>query len=73
MKLYEIRVETVDMDWGRHTGYEHIAYCISENKANEIAKTFAEKHEINQWWMIYGKNTENHINVEIIDKGIITE
>lgn len=73
MRAYEVRVEKVTFDTGRHDGYERIAICISESKAEEIAKEFAAKHEINSWWCTYGKNKENHINVEVIDMGEITE
>lgn len=73
MRLYEVRVEKVSADWGRHEGYETIGFCVNENKANEVAKTFAEKHEVNQWWMVYGKNAEKHINVEVVDRGEIIE
>ena len=69
MNIYEVRVEKVNADGGKHLGYETIGFCINKNKANELAKAFAEKHEINQWWMSYGQNAEGHINVEMVNRG----
>lgn len=72
MRLYEVRVETVSPDYGTHQGYKHIAFCINENKAKEIAETFIKNNKIKEWWIIYGRK-ENHINVETIDRGKIIE
>ena len=73
MKIYEIRVETVDFEWGRHTGYKTIGFAIDKKKADEAAKKWAEENEVNEWWCCYGQNKEGHINVEVIDRGTVIE
>lgn len=71
MKLYEVRVEEVTPDWGRHTGYKTLGFCTDENKANEVATNFIKNLKLKEWWMAYGTNSEGNINVEVIDRGEI--
>ena len=73
MRLYEVRVEKVTSDWGKHIGYKTIGFCINENKANEVAKDFIKSIPFKEWWMAYGTNSEGNINVEVIDRGEIIE
>ena len=73
MTVYEVRVETVDFEWGRHVGYKTIGFTVDRKKANEVAKEWAKKHEVNQWWCCYGTNKKGHINVEVINRGKVIE
>lgn len=75
MTLFEIKVETVSSDWGRHTGYKTIGYTVNKAKAEEVAKAWAEEHtEAGRcWWMSYGKNENDDINVIVEEKGEIIE
>ena len=37
MKLYEVKTAAVTVEDGRPNGWRHVAWTISEEKANEIA------------------------------------
>lgn len=73
MKVYEIRIELVNADLGKHMGYKTLGFCINEDKAHKVAKAYTKKYETKQWWMSYGENAEGHINIEVIDRGEIIE
>lgn len=73
MKVYEVRVEKVSADWGRHEGWENVAYTLTEAKAVEVAT--AKKAEIAAkptWWMVYGK-VNGEPKVEVVELGEVVE
>lgn len=72
MKLYEVKVTTMDHGW--RNAYEHIAYTVTEAKANEIAKAWADECETHAtWWMGYAQNAEGHPDVVVVELGDIVE
>lgn len=74
MKVYEVRIEKVSADWGRHEGWKNVAYTINKERAEEIAT--AKKAEIAvmpTWWMVYGKTAKGEPRVEVVELGEVVE
>lgn len=56
MKVYEVKIAKVDAYEGRPAGYEHVAYTLDANKAEEVkANKVAELKAKNEWWMTVAK------------------
>lgn len=73
-KLYEVRTYTVDAYYGLNNGYDHIAYTLNADKAEEIrmaeeAKQLARR----DWWMDVAKTTDNKPKVEVVELGEVVE
>lgn len=37
MTVYKVEMETLDFDWGRHTGWKLLGYYANKEKATRIA------------------------------------
>lgn len=69
MKVYEVKVAKVDAYEGRFNGYEHIAYTLDENKAEEIkVKAIADIKAKNEWWMTTAK-AKGEPDVVVVELG----
>lgn len=74
MKLYEVKTAAVTVEDGRPNGWRHVAWTISEEKANEIAQDL--KKDImsrTAWWIDTAKEPDGTPRVVVEDKGVITE
>ena len=74
MKLYEVKTAAVTVEDGRPNGWRHVAWAISEEKANKIAQN-SKKDIMNRamWWIDTAKEPDGTPRVVVEDKGDITE
>lgn len=59
--LFEVTIETVDVNDGRHKGYAHIGWFTDGDRAEQIARDYANDVAQNMpyWWMQYGRDVND--------------
>lgn len=74
MKIYEVRTYTVDAYYGRPNGYDHIAYTLNPDKAEELrAAEEAKQLTRRDWWMDVAKTADRKPRVEVVELGEVVE
>ena len=73
-KFYEVTVRKyTDTCNGCGRINENIAFTTTKALAEKIAKEYRENHEVNQYWMTYHLDDNNHIIIDITEHEMITE
>lgn len=65
MKVYEVWVARTTVDgWGAPD--ERVAVVSSKDKAERKVAEYRAEHEVNEWWMEYGRTPDHqHIRMRI--------
>ena len=74
MKVYAVKVNTVDVFMGLRNGNKALAYTLTAEKAEEVkALKVAELLATEEWWMTNAKNANGEPDVYVEELGEIVE
>ena len=73
-KLYEVRINKIEPNYGRPTDPKHIAWVTNERKAYEIAgKLMNELVCRPYWWMDIATDADGMPDVVVVEMGELVE
>lgn len=74
MKVYEVKVERVSMDWGRFLGWDRVALTLNPVKAEELRVAEAERiAKGDAWWCGVGTDANGKPNVVVEELGELVD
>lgn len=72
--LYEVRINTVDAEYGRPNGFRHVIYTTDRAIANAVAADKTEQvAAIEMWWIGVAKNAKGAPDVVVVELGELWE
>ena len=73
-KIYEVRINTVDIYMGLRNGHRAAGYTLDAGKAEELKnRTVAALLAKADWWMDTAKNEAGEPDVEVVELGEVWE
>lgn len=73
-KIYEVRINTVDIYMGLRNGHRAVGYTLDADKAEELKnRTVAALLAEAEWWMDTAKNEAGEPDVEVVELGEVWE
>lgn len=73
-KIYEVRINTINVYYGTRNGYRHVGYMLDVNKAEELKnRAMVELLAKDDWWMDTAKNALGEPDVEVVELGEVWE
>ena len=73
MKVFAVKVNTVDAYMGFRNGDRTLGYTLTAEKAEELKAIKAEEIKVGQWWMTIAKNANGEPDLYIEELGEIWE
>lgn len=73
MKVFAVKVNTVDAYMGFRNGDKVLGYTLSAEKAEELKTIKAEELKAGQWWMTIAKNKSGEPDLYVEELGEVWE
>lgn len=73
MKVYAVKVNTVDAYMGFRNGNKVLAYTLTAEKAEEVKGIKAKEIKTGDWWMTIAKNANGEPDLYVEELGEIVE
>ena len=73
MKVFAVKVNTVDAYMGFRNGDKILGYTLSAEKAEELKAIKAEEIKAGQWWMTIAKNKNGEPDLYVEELGEVWE
>lgn len=73
-KIYEVRINTINVYYGTRDGYRNVGYTLDANKAEELKNlAVAALLAKGDWWMDTAKNELGEPDVVVVELGEVWE
>lgn len=73
MKVYAVKVNTVDAYMGFRNGDRTLCYTLNAEKAEELKSVKAKEIKVGDWWMTIAKNANGEPDLYVEELGEIVE
>jgi hypothetical protein len=73
MKVFAVKVNTVDAYMGFRNGSKVLGYTLTAEKAEELKAIKAEEIKVGQWWMTIAKNKNGEPDLYVEELGEVWE